>query len=178
MTKVGARVAPGAGDSKLRSEGGPRRGRKEGKKSDKTMERNLNYAPRKMAIVCKAMLIRRGGKGGGRRLRRRRQTQDPVGFFFIASKLFLFFSYPPPSLSTFFIILFFFFRRRPRSLRSRSLRLRRFLRTLRTAFRLLHLSAYFQDVSSHSLSSLLPSRFISAYNCIIARSSYDRRNLR
>ncbi|KAG7210071.1 hypothetical protein KM043_011645 [Ampulex compressa] len=54
-------------------EGGPRRsvtrsytgmGREGRKKSDKTMERNLNYAPRKMAIVCKAMLIRRRRKRG------------------------------------------------------------------------------------------------------------------
>lgn len=57
-------------------EGGPRSRRLEtplqgwvgqegGKKSDKTIERNLNYAPRKMAIVCKAMLIGWGSKTAG-----------------------------------------------------------------------------------------------------------------
>lgn len=65
----GARVAPQPatrrererekGESELLHTGVGQEGRK---KSDKTMERNLNYAPRKMAIVCKAMLIQRNRK--------------------------------------------------------------------------------------------------------------------
>ena len=47
------------GESELLHTGVGQEGRK---KSDKTMERNLNYAPRKMAIVCKAMLIQRSRK--------------------------------------------------------------------------------------------------------------------
>lgn len=92
-------------------EGGPRSrrletplqgwvGREGGKKSDKTIERNLNYAPRKMAIVCKAMLIRAGEKEGGRRLRRRRQTRGRRGLFFATGELFVlpffFFLFLPP----------------------------------------------------------------------------------
>lgn len=71
-------------------------GREGGKKSDKTMERNLNYAPRKMAIACKAMLIRRRRKTGGRRLRRRRQT--PRRRFFLIAGTYFFFSFPPSHL--------------------------------------------------------------------------------
>lgn len=63
VTKVGVRGWPPKPERTRNSaEGGPLGGWVEeggGKKSDKTMERNLNYAPRKMAIVCKAMLIRR-----------------------------------------------------------------------------------------------------------------------
>lgn len=60
----GARVAPPTpATRRLFYRAGPRRGGR--KKSDKTMERNLNYAPRKMAIVCKAMLIQRSRKRGG-----------------------------------------------------------------------------------------------------------------
>lgn len=64
-------------------------GQEGGKKSDKTMERNLNYAPRKMAIVCKAMLIRRGRKTGERRLRRRRQTRGVFVSFSLRRNFFL-----------------------------------------------------------------------------------------
>lgn len=65
MTRVGPRVAPlFAGDNGAPTvRGGV--GQEGRKKSDKTMERNLNYAPRKMAIVCKAMLIQRSRKRGG-----------------------------------------------------------------------------------------------------------------
>jgi len=86
-------------------------GREGGKKSDKTMERNLNYAPRKMAIVCKAMLILREGEGrgegrwGGRRPRRRRRRPFAARrSFFPATGIYLllfffsstFFLLPPP----------------------------------------------------------------------------------
>lgn len=65
VTRVGPRVAPLlAGDNGAPTvRGGV--GQEGRKKSDKTMERNLNYAPRKMAIVCKAMLIQRSRKRGG-----------------------------------------------------------------------------------------------------------------
>lgn len=59
MTKVGRGWPP----EPATRNSGERVGQEGGKKSDKTMERNLNYAPRKMAIVCKAMLIRRRRKG-------------------------------------------------------------------------------------------------------------------
>lgn len=69
-------------------------GREGGKKSDKTMERNLNYAPRKMAIACKAMLIRRRRKTGGRRFRRRRQTRRRRFFLIAGTYFFPFFFLP------------------------------------------------------------------------------------
>ncbi|EZA59975.1 hypothetical protein X777_16178 [Ooceraea biroi] len=75
----------------------PRVGQEGGKKSDKTMERNLNYAPRKMAIVCKAMLIRRRRKTGGRRLRRRRQTRRRRFFLSLPEFISFFFFFPSSS---------------------------------------------------------------------------------
>lgn len=167
-------------------EGGPRSRRLEtplrgwakrgggSKKSDKTMERNLNYAPRKMAIVCKAMLIRQRRKGGGRRLRRRRQTQKPS--VSSSSRRNYFSSLPSPSL-----LLLFFFRYRPRSLLGRisfpaiallftHLAHRCVFSTCRPTFRMV-----FSFVRLILPSSF--SRFIFAlYNC--APTSYGRRNLR
>lgn len=173
VTKVGARVAHGAGDSKLRSEGGPSGGGGGSKKSDKTMERNLNYAPRKMAIVCKAMLIRQRRKGGGRRLRRRRQTQKPS--VSSSSRRNYFSSSPGPPLP-----LLFFFRYRQSLLGRISLPAIALLFT-----HLAHRCAFstcrstFRMVFSF-VRLILPSsfsRFIFAlYNC--ASSSCDRRNLR
>ena len=95
-------------------EGGPRSRRLEtplqgwvgqegGKKSDKTIERNLNYAPRKMAIVCKAMLI-----GWGRQDKTAgadfadAARRKAVSFFFvtrISSLFFLLLSFVIPSLN-------------------------------------------------------------------------------
>lgn len=153
-------------------EGGPRSrrletplqgwvGREGGKKSDKTIERNLNYAPRKMAIVCKAMLIRAGEKEGGR-LRRRRQTR---GFFFATGELFVlpFFSSSssvvavPPSLNLV-----------PRAVAP-------LFYAPCAPLRLLHLSAHFQDALIIRLLPFVLSIYLRVV--FIARTSYGRRNL-
>lgn len=166
MTKVGARVAPGAGDSKLRSEGGPSGGGGS-KKSDKTMERNLNYAPRKMAIVCKAMLIRQRRKGAGADsadAARRRSRRFLLHRAEIVSLL------PPPlpfPSSSFFLSL----SSTVPSVESRSLRLRCFLHTLRTVspsppVGLLSGSSHLRSSHSSPRSLDLSSR------CIIAHLSH------
>lgn len=140
-------------------EGGPRSRRLEtplqgwvgqegGKKSDKTIERNLNYAPRKMAIVCKAMLIRRGRKRAGADFADAAR-RDAVGFFATGIVSSIFF--------------FFFFHCRPRSLRWISFPdgCAAFLRTLRTASP----SPPVGPLSERSSFAFFPSfsRFISAY---------------
>lgn len=148
-------------------------GREGGKKSDKTIERNLNYAPRKMAIVCKAMLIRAGEKEGGRRLRRRRQTRGRRGLFFATGELFVlplffFFSFSsssssvvavPPSLNLV-----------PRAVAPLFTHLAH-----RFAF-FLHLSAHFQDVLIIRLLPIVLSIYLRVV-FIAARTSYGRRNL-
>lgn len=170
-------MAPGAGDSKLRSEGGPSGGGGS-KKSDKTMERNLNYAPRKMAIVCKAMLIRQRRKGAGADsadAARRRSRRFLLHRAEIVSLLLP--PPPPPSLS--FLSFFSFavvhgpFGRisfPAIALHFTHLAHRFAFSTCRPTFRM---------VFSSSLVSFFPtfSRFIFAlYNC--APFSYGRRNLR
>lgn len=135
----GARVAPGARRLETPLQGWV--GQEGGKKSDKTIERNLNYAPRKMAIVCKAMLIRRGRK------RADADFADAVRHEAASA------SSLPPEL----FVLFLFFPSsvvvRDPSIEFRSPAIASLFYAPCAPFRLLHLSAHFQD-AHHPLSSL------------------------
>lgn len=114
-------------------------GQEGGKKSDKTIERNLNYAPRKMAIVCKAMLIRRERKRTDAADFADAVRHEAIGFFFTTGIVCpLFFSSsvvvcdPSIEFCSSAVVSLFYAPCPP--------------------FRLLHLSAHFQD--AHPPSSL------------------------
>lgn len=121
VTKVGRGWPP---EPATRNSGTPRVGQEGGKKSDKTMERNLNYAPRKMAIVCKAMLIRRRRKRGRAPTSQTLPDAEPsfllLAAGIVSSSVPSFFS----PFSSFSVV--------HSPYESHSLQSRRFLRTLRT----------------------------------------------
>lgn len=158
VTKVGRGWPP---EPATRNSGTPRVGQEGGKKSDKTMERNLNYAPRKMAIVCKAMLIRRRRKRGRAPTSQTLPDAEPsfllLAAGIVSSSVPSFFSLFLPSLSstvpTNLILcshVAFYAPCAP--------------------FRLLHLSAYFLKRSSRSPSSLAIYLFALYYCTYLVRS--------